>query len=142
MARDDNHILISSIKATDNNDSLFAFLSSDAIDLVRSRYPFKPSGDYRINPGQIIYSRDTNYVDLQVTPGKIISNPDGLVLGADADTLYQLPPSTRGEWPGEPVIGLKYPHDAPAKLIFLSFTLHSANGYNNVKEVLREFLGK
>jgi hypothetical protein len=137
-----NHILISSIKATDNNDSLFAFLSSDAIDLVKSRYPFRPSGDYRINPGQIIYSRDTNYVDLKVTPGKIISNPDGLVLGADADTLYQLPPSTRGEWPGEPVIGLKYPHDAPAKLIFLSFTLHSANGYNNVKEVLREFLGK
>ena len=137
-----NHILISSINATDNNDSLFAFLSSDATDLVRSSYPFKTTGDYRINPGQIIYSRDTNYVDLKVTPGKIISNPVGLVLGADADTLYQLPLSTREEWVGEPVIGLKYPHDAPAKLIFLSFTLHSANGYDNVIEVLREFLGR
>ncbi|MQY78182.1 MAG: hypothetical protein GH151_03180 [Bacteroidetes bacterium] len=137
-----NHILISSITAIDNNDSLFAFLSSDAIDLVTSRYPFKTTGDYRINPGQIIYSRDTNYVDLKVTPGKIVSNPDGLILGADAVKLYQLPLSTREEWTGEPVIGLKYPHDAPAKLIFLSFTLHSTNGYDNITEVLREFLGK
>ncbi|HCK99434.1 MAG TPA: hypothetical protein DHW42_04930 [Candidatus Marinimicrobia bacterium] len=143
MAPDENnHILISSITAIDNNDSLFAFLSSDAIDLVTRSYPFKTTGDYRINPGQIIYSRDTSYVDLKVTPGKLISNPVGLVLGADADTLYQLPVSTREEWTGEPVIGLKYPHNAPAKLIFLSFTLHSANGYDNIIEVLREFLGK
>ena len=143
MAADmNNHILISSITAIDNNDSLFAFLSSDALDLVTRRYPFKTGVDYRINPGQVIYSRDTNYVDLKVTPGTLISNPDGLVLGADADTLYQLPPSTRGDWVGEPVIGLKYPHDEPAKLIFLSFTLHSANGNGNVIEVLREFLGR
>ncbi|RKY57266.1 MAG: hypothetical protein DRP96_10225 [Candidatus Neomarinimicrobiota bacterium] len=137
---EDNHILISSINATDSDDSLYAFLSSDAIDLVKRSYPFKTSGDYRINPGQIIYSRDSNYVDLKVTPGRIISNPVGLVLGADADTLYQLPLSNREEWEGEPVIGLKYPHDAPAKLIFLSFTLHNANGKGNVIEVLREFL--
>ncbi len=139
----DNHILISSVTARDNNDSLFAFLSSDGLDLVTSAYRFKPYPvDYRIGPGKIIYSRDSAYVDLQVTPGKIISNPDGLNLGADADTLYQLPESTRDEWPGEPVIGLKYPIDEPAKLIFLSFTLHDANGYGNIKEVIRQFLGK
>ena len=62
------------------------------------------------------------------------------LLSMDADTLYQLPLSNREEWEGEPVIGLKYPHDAPAKLIFLSFTLHNANGKGNVIEVLREFL--
>jgi len=141
----DNHILISSVTATDNNDSLFAFLSSDGLDLVTDTYRFKPyPNDYRIGPGKVIYSRDTSYVDLMVTPGNIISNPAGLILGADSDTLYQLPPSSpeRNEWPGEPVIGLRYPIDGPAKLIFLSFTLHSANGYNNVKEVLREFLGR
>jgi len=136
-----HHILISSITATDNNDSLFAFLSSDYAELVADRYSFQ-AGDYRIGPGQVIYSRDPDYVDLQVTPGKIISNPDGLIVGADADTLYQLPASSRGEWPGEPVIGIKYPIDQPAKLIFLSFTLHNSNGYSNIKEVLREFLGK
>lgn len=139
----DHHILISSIKAIDNNDSLFAFLSSDELDLVAERYRFKPyPTDYRIGPGQIIYSRDFNYPDLQVTPGKIISNPDGLIPGADADTLYQLPASGRNEWPGEPVIGVKYPSEGAAKLIFLSFTLHNANGYLNMKEVIREFLGK
>ncbi|MCK5685200.1 hypothetical protein KAJ27_13810 [bacterium] len=137
-----NHILISSITASDNDDVLFPFLSSDILNLVESSYPFKASSDYRINPGQVIYSRDTNYVDVQVTPGKIISNPDGLILGADADTLYQLPVSTRGDWVGEPVIGLKYPQNAPAKLIFLSFTLHSTNGYNNLTEIFREFLQK
>ena len=143
MAPDENnHIFISSIAVVDNSDSLFTFLSSDGIDLVTNSYPFKTGEDYRINPGQVIYSRDTNYVDIKVTPGKLISNPMGLTLGADADTLYQLPVSTRNEWNGEPVIGLKYPHDAPAKLIFLSFTLHSANGYDNFAEVIREFLGK
>ena len=135
-----NHILISSIVARDNNDSLYTFLSSDAFDVVKSSYRFKPTGDYRINPEQIIYSRDSNYVDIQVTPGKIISNPVGLVPGADADTLYQLPESTRGDWEGEPVIGLKYPKNTPAKLIFLSFTLHSTNGFDNLNEVIREFL--
>lgn len=139
----DHHVFISSITAIDNNDSIFTFLSTEDLDLVKSRYRFKPYGtDYRIGPGKIIYSRDTNYVNLQVTPGTLVSNPDGLVLGADADTLYQLPPSTRDEWPGEPVVGLKYPIEGKAKLIFISFTLHDANGYGNMSEVLREFLEK
>ena len=136
-----HHILISSITAIDNSDSLFAFLSSDGIEIVKSRYRFK-SSDYRIGPGQVIYSRDPNYVDLKVTSGKIISNPDGLIVGADADTLYQLPASTRNEWQGEPVIGVRYPVEGEVKLIFLSFTLHNANGDGNVKEVIREFLRK
>lgn len=138
----DHHILISCINAIDNNDSLYSFLSSESIDLVKRRYRFDPEDDYRIGPGTTIFSRDTNYVNLKVTPGKIVSNPDGLILGSDADTLYQLPSSNRGEWEGEPVIGLKYPHDYPAKLVFLSFTLHNTNGSNNVIEVIREFLGK
>jgi len=138
---ENNHILISCINATDNDGSVFSFLSSETIDFLQSQYSFK-NQDYRINPGTKIFSRDTNYVDLKVTPGKLISNPDGLIPGADADTLYQLPISTRNDWDGEPVIGLKYPRNLPAKLIFLSFTLHDANGNNNVSEVLREFLGK
>lgn len=136
-----HHILISSINAIDNNDSLFAFLSSDGFEIVADRYRFK-AGDYRIGPGQIIYSRDSSYVDLKVTSGKIISNPDGLIVGADADTLYQLPPSSRNEWPGEPVVGVKYPTEGEAKFIFLSFTLHNTNGYGNMKEVIREFLDR